>query len=251
MRRVLAWCLVGGALCSSAAASGAAPKPYRLTLGTTAATAGGEVSVRGPAKPLRLYLVPHALAQRIRSRFDPRVWFVGVLSRRQLSVTVPPVDSGVYAVAYWCRSCPQRGRTLIVARARPLRVQMPSTSESCLVTNANGKAPPGLRPSSGLHGNRMLGAFIGDGVYATGADGIAFQKMIWIAAPAAWGVLTVTYQRLDAPEPAKSSDGIEGTLSTFAGRSWAVRFYFTQGCWKVTGRIRDVSLSFVVKVVSG
>jgi hypothetical protein len=41
-----------------------------------------------------------------------------------------------------------------------------------------------------------------------------------------------------------------GTLSGFNGATWATPITFpTVGCWKLTARVEDVSLSFVVRVV--
>jgi hypothetical protein len=239
-------------LLAAAALTATAPPTPTFSLGTTTAVPGDEVVVHAtlPARlrPLRLYLVPQALARGIRSRFDQHAAFVGVFGRTALTFTAPPLDSGVYTLSYWCRACSRPGRTLIVARGRTLRIQMPSATETCPVTVTNGKGPPGLPPAARAHGNRLLGAFIGDGEYPVGADGTAFEKMIWVATPASWAPLSVTYRRIDTLEPARSAEVIKGNLSTFSGPSWASRLYFTAGCWKVAGRLRDVSLAFVVKV---
>jgi hypothetical protein len=242
-------------LVAAAALALAPAPPLMLSLDATSATPGDEVVIRATLpprlRPLRLYLVPQTFAGRIRSRFDKRAEFVGVLRRTTLAFTVPPLDSAAYSLAYWCRACSRPGRTLIVARGRPLRVQMPAATETCPVTTANGRGPPGLPTSAAVHGNRLLGALIGDGEYTTGADGIAFVKMIWVATPASRAELGVIYQRIDTAEPTRSAEVISGNLSTFPGPSWASRLYFTAGCWRVAGRLRDISLTFVVSVVGG
>jgi hypothetical protein len=41
---------------------------------------------------------------------------------------------------------------------------------------------------------------------------------------------------------------VHGTLGGYDGPSWASRMAFQAGCWHVTGRVLDASLSFVVQV---
>jgi hypothetical protein len=49
--------------------------------------------------------------------------------------------------------------------------------------------------------------------------------------------------------------GVALVAAALAGGSnnpwtWAARMYFpSEGCWRVTGRVEDVALSFVVQVV--
>jgi hypothetical protein len=64
------------------------------------------------------------------------------------------------------------------------------------------------------------------------------------------GPFSVRYHRLDVPAPAISAETVRGTWHGFTGTaSWASRMHFGEGCWNVTGRVRDVSLSFVLEVV--
>ena len=250
MIRLVAVSIVAAAV---AAPGAAARKPIALALDAAAAVPGDEVTVRGavPARlgPLRLYLVRESHAREIRARSDPRAVFVGVLARGTLVFTLPPLDAGTYVLAYWCRRCVQGGRTLVVARASPLHVQVPNTAGACARSRPNGKRVPGLRPSAHLHGNGVLAAFVGDGRYvAPEPDGTVFTKMIWVAASAE-RPLEVSYRRIAGSGEETRAESIRGTLSGFAGPSWASRMYFSEGCWRVTGRIGDISLSFVVEVV--
>jgi hypothetical protein len=72
-------------------------------------------------RPVRLYLVRTAVAAEVRSRFDPRLSFVGsvVLGRNArglLKFSLPPLDPGTYTIAYWCPGCARysHGRTFYV-----------------------------------------------------------------------------------------------------------------------------------------
>ena len=61
-------------------------------------------------RPIRIYLVQDGVAGDVRSRFDPRLHFVGALvpdrnARGMLAFEAPPLDSGTYVVAAWCPGC--------------------------------------------------------------------------------------------------------------------------------------------------
>jgi hypothetical protein len=223
--------------------------------------------VRPLQRPMRVYVVGNAIAGEVRSRFDSRLHFVGSLrpdreGRGILTFAVPPLESGSYAAAVWCPGCARssRGRTFFVLtplgsghRARMLlRVAaLPATADRCPVTIPNGDQPPGLAQRPWHHGNGALWTVLReDGVYRSpNADGSQFVKMIWGAAGVA-GPLSVRYQRLDAAATAISAETVRGTWHGFRGSaSWASRMHFSEGCWRVTGRVRDVSLSFVLEVV--
>jgi hypothetical protein len=244
----------------------------RVTVRTapTPVTFGAGQRVGPLGRPYRLYLVRNDAGEKIRSRLDPRLHFVGSLipdarGRGTLTFTVPPLDSGSYAAAVWCPSCARysRGRTFFVlgvgaktvTRYRSLmllRVTAPGASaETCPVTLPNGSVPPGFRPSPQFHGNGALWTRLQpDGAFVSrNADGSHFVKMIW-GANGVDGKFSVRYQRLDVPATTIAAETIRGTWHGFEGTaSWASRMYFSEGCWRVTGRVRDVSLSFVVQVV--
>lgn len=222
--------------------------------------------------PIRLYLVSNAVAPRVRSRLDARLHFIGTLvpDRRGhgiLSFGVPPLGTGSYAVAAWCPGCARysRGRTFsvlhvdenIVPRYRPLmllRVEMPAATKTCPVTVPGGSAPPGERPSPGHHGNGALWtALPRDGLIAAErhGDGTLRNKFPWWAVGVA-GKLSIRAQRLDAPAPPARGVSNSGWPETgFRGSAfWASIVLFpSEGCWRVNGRVRDISLSFVVEVV--
>lgn len=233
-----------------AAAALAAPPPVAFGFDHVSAAPNDRVTVhaQGLLRPERLYLVRSDVARSVRSRFDARLAYVGRLvpSRRHamLIFSVPPLDTGVYVP--WCAGCGNR-------RSGELRVNTPpATPESCPVTVANGDVPRGLRSTGwNFHGNKLLAAAIPtDGSYADGdRDGIVDAKIIWVAG-GLFSPLAVRYVRIDVRGPVLDAREVPGTLTGFPGPSWASRMSFTVGCWKITGRVADVSLSFVVKVAA-
>jgi hypothetical protein len=250
------------AVCVAAASATAGAEPSvtapRFSLSATAALSGDEVTARVSGRrgrfkrAIRLYLAPEGAASQVRSRLDPRLNFVGTLSPKGASVgfTVPPLEPGPYALAYWCRGCAfPRGKRLAVQRVPLIRIRAPN-APGCAVTKPNSKAPPGAQPSARLHGNDRLSVFLPpDGVLGTrNNDGTLFEKMIWIAARPGSRRLVVTYERLDSADPPRNAETIAGQLSGYLGPSWASRMYFTVGCWQVSGRVDDVSVTFVVQV---
>jgi hypothetical protein len=110
-----------------------------------------------------------------------------------------------------------------------------------------------MQASDAFHSNGALGLFLPrDGVFRTpNADGTLFEKLIWAAAGASGRELVVRYELLDSSEPPLNSETIAGQLGGYSGPSWASRMHFTLGCWKVTGRVDEVNLAFVVQVVAG
>jgi hypothetical protein len=252
------------AACVAAAATTAGAEPSvtgpRFSLSAAFALPGDEVTARvsgrlGPFKrAIRLYLAPERAASRVRSRLDRRLNFLGTLTPKgtAVSFTVPPLEPGLYALAYWCRGCAfPRGKQLAVQRLPLIRIRASDASGACAVTKPNGKAPPGAQPSARSHGNDRLSLFLPpDGVLRTrNDDGTLFEKMIWIAAGLGGRRLVVRYERLDSADPPRNAETITGQLSGYLGPSWASRMYFTVGCWKVAGRVDDVSVTFVVQVV--
>jgi hypothetical protein len=213
-------------------------------------------------KPIRLYLVANTAARKVRSRFDSRVFFIGVITldsrgRGMLTFSVPPLASDSYAIAGWCFQCGffvQAAGVEVSPRYRRqafLRVSSADPARVCFVTLPNASTPPGLNALPNYHGNGMLWALLpGDGVYRLRAesDGTFFAKIPWVAAGTT-GELRVSAQRIDAPAPTPRTQTVPGSLLGFRGPSWAARVWFTsEGCWKVTGRIGDVSLIFIARV---
>jgi hypothetical protein len=262
----------------------------------TAAKAGDVVTVRlggtppgfrpeqrvKPLKhPFRLYLVAADEADEIRSRFDPRLSFIGRIvpdnnSRGLLTFGVPPLDTNDYVVAYWCPGCARYslGRTFgvqtvpEVSRYRHLmglRVVMPTATETCPVTIPNGDGPPpGLAADARWHTNGFLWTRLPlDGVlipdpgnvgWPGDREGSIGTKLFWFAAHED-GEFTLSGQRLDSPspEPLVVRRVNRGTATGFRGTgTWATPVTFSsEGCWRLTARVRDITLSFVMKVDRG
>jgi hypothetical protein len=78
-------------------------------------------------------------------------------------------------------------------------------------------------------------------------DGSLGMKWPWI--PAAPGELAIEGRRIDAPAPPLRSE-VGGEASTAGSRFFPSYLVFpTPGCWSVTGRVGDASLTFVTLVV--
>ncbi|MBA3376404.1 MAG: hypothetical protein H0U00_11445 [Actinobacteria bacterium] len=259
LRSLGACVLVAVFITAGATASGSDSVVPRFSLSATTATTDDEVTLRVVRTPrisqgeIRQYLVPANVAASVRSRFDPRLSFIGTVraSRQARSVfTVPPLEAGRYALAYWCRGCLPRGKGIGIQASPRLRVTVPA-GEGCPTTKPNGNVPP-LAPGSWTgfqwHGNGALWTWLRpDGILVTNALG--GEKKIWIAKES--GLFRVRYWMLDPPSSPVTAQVISGTLSGYDGPSWASRMSFQPGCWQITGRLGDVSLSFVVQVMLG
>ena len=262
---VLAAAVVAGTIVSSATAA------LFFLFKPTAAKPGDAVTVRlggTPAsftladrekpfqRPIRLYLVQNLISDDVTSRFDRRLHFIGRIvpdrsARGTLAFRVPPLDTGTYVAAAWCPGCARYsfGRTFFVlwlpnvSRHREqmgLRIQMPTGT--CPVTK-------------GRYGNGLLSTTVpgDDGVLVArrDPDGTLFQKLWWLPREGFTGKLTVRGERLDASGQMRVLSVNWGYSSDGRG-SWASAVTFpSEGCWRLTGRVRDVSLTYVVKVVSG
>jgi len=259
--RSLGACVLIAAVTTGGTASNPGDVVPRFLLSATAATTDDEVALRVvrtprlPLREIRLYLVPTGVAASIRSRFDSRLSFIGTVpaSRHaRLVFTVPPLEPGRYALAYWCRNCLRRAKGIGVQASPKLRVTA-ETGEGCPTTKPNGNVPPVARGSwTGFqwHGNGALWVWLRpDGMLVTNALG--GEKKIWVAKECGSGPLTVNYRTLDTPSAPITAPVVSGTLSGYDGPSWASRMSFQPGCWQISGRLGDVSLSFVVQVVLG
>jgi hypothetical protein len=255
-----------------------------VRLGGTPASFEPEDARRPLRNGIRLYLAQRDVAGEVSSRFDPRLHFVGRIVpdkkyRGVLGFTVPPLDPGDYAVAAWCPGCAQHsfGRTFFVqvvpegSRYRvsgSLHVRLPSAAGSCPATlRGAGGPPPGLAgrmPPSWFpqtpvwHGNGFLWTSVPlDGTFVprpeqTQPDGSVLTKLYWFAA-GVHGDLTLRGERLDATSPPLVVHRVNrGTMAGFRGSgTWATPVTFpSEGCWRLTARVRDISLSYVVEVVA-
>ena len=134
----------------AAALAGSAQAALFFFFRPTAARPGEQVTIRAAGTPvsfssrqrskpllppIRLYLVRNAVAERIKSRRDRRLHYIGQIvldksARGLKTFTVPRLPAGSYAVAYVCPSCARYsfGRTFfvvgvgadVVPRYRPL-----------------------------------------------------------------------------------------------------------------------------------
>jgi hypothetical protein len=81
-------------------------------------------------------------------------------------------------------------------------------------------------------------------------DGSIFDKLLWATTPPDRRP-SLTGERLDAPAAPLRVLGVhEGSSSNASKPSWATAVLFpTAGCWRLTGRVGDVSLTQVIDVV--
>ena len=212
-----------------------------------------EERVKPLQRPVRVYLVRADVAGEIRSRLDRRLNFIGLVvpdrnGRGMVRFSAPPLDSGEYVLAYW------RPRTLVVQRSGAvLRIE---ATGSCPVTLPNGNKPPGQPRDSTWHGNGLLWAGLAqEGVYAVTpdyveADGSIFNKLAWVTTPPTRAP-KISGVRLDATAPPLHVLSVNsGSYSGAANPSYMSAVTFpTTGCWRLTARVDDVSLSYVVEVV--
>ena len=122
---------------------------------------------------------------------------------------------------------------------------------SCPVTAPNRITAPGQLPNANVHGNGSLWvALWRDGIIVAdssmiGADGLVRAKFGWWRLPE--GRLRIEGRRLDAAAPPAGASIPDGYAPSGFQASGVL--FPTEGCWEVTGRVADASLSFVVLVV--
>ena len=251
-----------------------------VRLGGTAASFTLEERQKPFKKAIRLYLAPSGAAGDVRSRLDNRLHFIGSIvpdrnGRGILTFKVPPVETGAYVVAAWCPGCAtfSFGRTFFVqtvpeiSRYRQLmtlRIETRSATEMCPVTlPGDSGPPPGLAPSPRWHGNGFLWTSLQpDGVFTPAPgnagwpgdpEGSIGTKLFWFAAHVD-GSFVLKGQRVDDPAtpPLVVHKVNRGSMTGFRGSgTWATPVTFpSAGCWKLTARVRDISLSFVLRVNS-
>jgi len=229
----------------------------RLFLSARAAPPDADVTVRVGRVPasargaIRLYLVEATHVASVRSRLDPRLAFLGTIraaSGAKVTVRVPPVDPGRYALAHWCAGCLPKGVRIHALRTPRLDVFRP-VGDGCPVTRLSTSGLPGVSNAWAIRGNGWLWALAGPAGITTNPLGGA--KLPWIARPGLDGRLEVRYRRLDEAGGERVATTVSGRLAGYLGPSWASRMSFEPGCWRIAGRVRDVSTSFVVRVERG
>ena len=242
-----------------------------IRLGGTPAgfTAADRVEPFG--RPIRVYLVPFGVADEVRTRFDQRLSFAGqVVPDRDghglLRFSLPPLDSGRYVAAFWCPACGAHsaGRTFFVQsgddfasryrRQASLRVEMPDAGASCPVTRPNHVVPP--RGDRGYpllsYGNGFLSVHVSSdgGLVTERRDGTLFQKLAWTPRRGFGGTLTVRGERVDTLSSPMRVLGVHWGSSSTGRGGWASAVEFpSEGCWRISGRVGDISLSYVVRVI--
>jgi hypothetical protein len=200
-------------------------------------------------KAMRLYLVRSDISATVRSRFDPRLHFIGriVPDRRMrglLSFVVPPLETAAYDIVFWCPECAGGRGNRIFGMWPELRIRMRDPSAACPVTR-------------GVHGNGFLSVTLpANGVLAMirEPDGTFFNKLGWLPKKGFGGELEVRGDRLDAPGRLRVLQVSWGHVfvNGVRGRgSWRSAVTFpSEGCWRLTGRVADISLSYAVEVVA-
>jgi hypothetical protein len=130
--------------------------------------------------------------------------------------------------------------------ASPQPIDLPA----CPVTAPNGNTPPGETPAPEYHGNGALFTVLWpEGNIVMGPqnvepDGSLSMKFVW------WrgvkGLLTIEGRRLDAEAPPLRADIPDGYGDS--GIQSSALIFPTEGCWEVTGRVGDATLTFVTRV---
>ena len=130
-------------------------------------------------------------------------------------------------------------------------VRFAATHGDCAVTRPNGDRPPGPVPGSTFHGNGTLWVGLrGNGVFVVDrtsirSDGRIGIKLGWWRGRT--GALSMASRRLDAPASPGEASIPEGYgESGFQSTSLVLP---TEGCWEVTGRLNESTLSVTVLVL--
>jgi hypothetical protein len=121
--------------------------------------------------------------------------------------------------------------------------------DPCQVTRANNDQPPGPTFGSEFHGNGLMWVGLWRSnvvVQDPRSDGSIDAKFGWWRG--AVGRLRIEGRRLDGPAPP-----LRANIPTGYGDSGfqaAGIIFPTAGCWEVTGRVGDASLTFVTLVIA-
>lgn len=128
-----------------------------------------------------------------------------------------------------------------------------AATQTCNVTAANGQTAPDVALTPGAHGNGKLWTVLwptGNVVFDPKGpgfvedDGALRMKFPW------WksipGMLRIEGRRLDAQAPPLRVDTFDEGEVGFQPTSL---IFPTPGCWEVTGRVGDATLTFVTNVV--
>ncbi len=128
------------------------------------------------------------------------------------------------------------------------RLGIATPTKPCPVTRGRG---PEERYGNGLLSTRV--ASTGTLMVQREAGGSLSTKLGWLPHKGLKGHLVVRGERLDAPGKLRVLGVHWGHASRgpAASGSWASAVQFpSEGCWRITGRVGDVALSYVVRVVA-
>lgn len=130
-------------------------------------------------------------------------------------------------------------------------------NDGCPVTEPNGAVPPGEDPDFASNvlgsGEIWVGLYpAGTVVFEPGGPGgrdpvdgsLGMKFWWWRGVP---GELEITGRRLDGDAPPMSASIPDGYGQT--GFQASALIFPTEGCWEVTGRLEDATLTFVTRVV--
>jgi hypothetical protein len=103
--------------------------------------------------------------------------------------------------------------------------------------------------------NLYAGALWPDATLMVGPQGAGFilpddsleMKYPWLRAAGLTGKLTITGRRLDAVAPPLKADIPSGYLDS--GFEATGLIFPTEGCWEITGKVGDTTLTFVNRVI--
>jgi hypothetical protein len=133
-----------------------------------------------------------------------------------------------------------------------------SKFQSCPVTKPNGKIAPGqTRETMGgqWYGKRDIWTLLwpdgtvtfGPGMAGTVEDnGSMSIKSPWWKGPTATGRLSISGRRLDTPAPPLRVSIPDGYGPQFQATTL---IFPTEGCWEVTGKAGEASLTFITRVI--
>lgn len=132
------------------------------------------------------------------------------------------------------------------------RASSPAAPLPCPLTQPNGSTPPGVsQPCPDCLGNGRLWVTLPPGseiLFAPDQPNSPFErKFPWWRGPGVEGKLTIEGRRLDASAAQLGARIPEG-YGEVGFQSTEVIFP-TPGCWEVTGRVGDASLTFVIRVI--
>jgi len=121
--------------------------------------------------------------------------------------------------------------------------------DPCPITHPNGSKPPGPMFGAEPHGNGSIWVGLWSAnvvVWSAEPDGSVSAKFGWWRGVA--GKLRIDGHRLDGQAPPLTAHVPDG-YGDSGFQSTGITFP-TEGCWRVTGRVGDASLTFVTLVLA-